>query len=167
MTVSLRYVARSSVTVPLRYVTGYTPPPDAPPPSAANLSLHALDAGNGSSLGVLWTSGPLGNYSFDRYEGYSPPVVGGTDGLRVPNARPITLALQVHNNNNKNNNNNNNKKKKKDGDDDNHIDDDMTTAATGTTRRCTTTGATCSCSWERSRSASAGQTTSAPAPPRR
>ena len=94
----------SHAAVSFRYVAGFTPQPGAPPPPAANVSLHALDAANGTSLGVLWASGPLGNYSFDRYVGYSPPITGSADGLRLPNARPITLALQVHNNNAGNNN---------------------------------------------------------------
>ena len=47
---------------------------------------------------MLFTSPPLGNYSFDRFVGYSPPVTMRADGLSVPNDGLVLVVLEVHNN---------------------------------------------------------------------
>ena len=46
----------------------------------------------------FYTSPPLGNYSFDHFTGYSPPIAVEATGLGVSNEAPIILAMQVVNN---------------------------------------------------------------------
>ena len=58
------------------YVAGYTPAPGESK-AAANVSLHVLDAASREDLsGALlwWPSSELGNFSYDDFKGYSPPL---------------------------------------------------------------------------------------------
>jgi len=87
----------SSVAVGFTYVSGYTPPAGQVK-RGSNVTLHAFDAETSADLGVLWRSPELSNYSFDDFHGYSKPVNGSSTGLKIPNSRPIRLALKVYNN---------------------------------------------------------------------
>jgi hypothetical protein len=87
----------SSVSVGLTYVSGYSPAPGQHK-KGCNVTLHALDAETGSDLGLLWASPELSAYSYDHFTGYSKPVNGSVTGLKIPNSKPIRLALKVHNN---------------------------------------------------------------------
>ena len=48
--------------------------------------------------GVRRRSSSLDRFSFDRFEGYSPPLSASVTNLSVPNAKPMLLALRVANN---------------------------------------------------------------------
>ena len=87
----------SSVAVGLTYISGYTPAPGQHK-KGCNVTLHALDAATGKDLGLLWASPELSNASYDSFHGYSKPVNGSASGLKIPNSKPIRLALKVNNN---------------------------------------------------------------------
>ena len=59
-----------------------------------------LDLQSSKVLKTVWTSDPLGNYSWDRWHGYSPPIHIRASGLAVPLSAdaPVILALSVANN---------------------------------------------------------------------
>ena len=86
------YLIRS-VSVAFRYTTGYT----LPNRTAPTVELLLVDALNGSEVASLWTSPPLGNYSWDQFKGYSPPVLGEAKGLAVAWPRSLRAALRVTN----------------------------------------------------------------------
>jgi hypothetical protein len=86
----------SRVDFAFRYAAGYTPPAGKHT-DAATLSLALVDALNGSTVSTLYTSPSLGNYSFDAFNGYSPPVVANCTGLAVSWPRSLRVALLFHN----------------------------------------------------------------------
>ena len=49
-------------------------------------------------LATVFTSPPLGNYSYDHFTQYSPPVVVTAAGLHIPTDKPVIIALSVANN---------------------------------------------------------------------
>jgi len=49
-------------------------------------------------VAILWTSPPLGNYSYDTFSGYSPPVVTKLHGLALSWPRSMRIALRFVNN---------------------------------------------------------------------
>jgi len=49
-------------------------------------------------VAILWTSPPLGNYSYDTFSGYSPPVVAKRHGLALSWPRSMRIALRFVNN---------------------------------------------------------------------
>ena len=52
--------------------------------------------GSGSTLSTLFTSGPLGNYSFDHFTSYSPSIhVTSKTGLGIANEQLLFVVLQV------------------------------------------------------------------------
>merc|ERR1712196_660408 len=57
-----------------------------------NASSHA------EVLRTLLRTGPLGNYSWDHFTGYSPPIVVSASGLNLDNDAAVLLGLTVHNN---------------------------------------------------------------------
>ena len=63
--------------------------------AAATVSLVALFA-NGTET-VLWTSAPLGEYSWDAGDDYSPPIPVKLSNLALPNAAPLSLGLRFAN----------------------------------------------------------------------
>jgi hypothetical protein len=85
----------TDVALSFRYVAGYTPPAGhvVPNPTVALL----LTDQAGATLATLATSAPLGNYSFDHFTGYSPPVTLVAHGLRVPNEQLVLVTLEVTN----------------------------------------------------------------------
>ena len=86
----------SGVSLSFRYVAGYTPKEGASQASVVTMSL--VDAVDGTTVASLWTSPPLGNWSFDVYEGYSPPVTAHVTGLQIACANSLRLALTFTNN---------------------------------------------------------------------
>eukprot|EP01052_Picozoa_sp_SAG31_P013355 SAG31_NODE_801_length_12013_cov_23.812070_16_plen_237_part_00 len=92
----------NKLSLAFRYAAGYSPDPEHPPkvvPEAAVVSVVLADAKTGHELATVWTSPPLGDYSFDHFTGYSPPVkVESAPGLSVPNAQPIKVLLKFRNN---------------------------------------------------------------------
>ena len=65
-----------------------------------SLPLQVLDLHTSKVLKTVWTSDPLGNYSWDRWHGYSPPIPVHASGLGIPLSEdsPVLLALSVSNN---------------------------------------------------------------------
>lgn len=49
-------------------------------------------------LATVWTSAPLGNYSYGSFTRYSPPVEVHVHGLNISNANPVLVQLRVANN---------------------------------------------------------------------
>ena len=84
-----------TVTMHFRYSTGYTMPSAKIAPT---LKVLVLDAATGTPLKTLFQSGPLGNYSFDRFTGYSPAVKISATGLDIPTDKAVTIAMEVTNN---------------------------------------------------------------------
>jgi hypothetical protein len=87
----------TGATVAFQYISGYNCLPGACA-GASNLSLALVDAFNHTVIRTLWSSGALGNYSYDRFTGYSPLIVGGAEGLAIGWPRQTQLALLFHNN---------------------------------------------------------------------
>ena len=85
-----------SAAVSFQYVAGYGCTPSAcdSPPSA---SLVVVDAFNHTVVRTLWTSGPLDEYSYDSFSGYSPPVTGTATGVGAGWPRQTQLALLFNN----------------------------------------------------------------------
>jgi hypothetical protein len=86
----------SALSLSFAYAAGYTPPAGQQA-NASTLTVVLVDAINGSTVQELWTSPPLGNYSFDRFEGYSPPVAVNITGLAVAWPRSLRVALRFTN----------------------------------------------------------------------
>ena len=85
-----------SVALRFRYVAGYTPPAGKQV-NASTVSVLLTDA-SGKVLSTIYCSPPLGNYSYDHFTGYSPPIqVASTAPLNVPNDHLVLLTLEVHN----------------------------------------------------------------------
>jgi alpha-D-xyloside xylohydrolase len=83
----------SAVSVSFRYVAGYTGQGEA-----ATVSVALVDALNGTLVARLWTSPPLGNYSWDKFTGYSPPLKANLTGLAVAWPRSLAIAFHFRNN---------------------------------------------------------------------
>merc|ERR1712151_49838 len=80
-----------------RYLAGYTPP-DGQTKKAAVVKLQVRDFAKDTVLATLFTSEPLGEYSWDRFTTYSPLINISTTNLKIPNAVPVVIALEVTNN---------------------------------------------------------------------
>ena len=72
----------------------YTPAPNTTK-AAATARVLLLDATSGKVLKVLLSTPPLGNYSWDDFKEYSPPIAVHATGLDLPNESPIVLAIEV------------------------------------------------------------------------
>ena len=82
-----------------RYIAGYGCAGTAKPcPGAPIVTVVLVDATTMSDLATVWTSPPLGNYSYGQFDGYSPPVVVDVHGLNVSNANPVLIQLRIANN---------------------------------------------------------------------
>ena len=84
-----------TVTMQFRYSAGYTMPSAK---NAPTLKVLVLDTATGTPLKTLFQSGPLGNYSFDHFTGYSPAIKISATGLDMPNDKEVTIAMEVTNN---------------------------------------------------------------------
>lgn len=60
--------------------------------------MQILDLASGDVLKTLFTSQPLGDYSWDHFAGYSPRIEVNATNLNLPNDGPVILALEVTNN---------------------------------------------------------------------
>jgi len=78
-------------------VAGYTPAPGKTN-KAPVVTVQVLDMAKGTVLKTLFTSEPLGAYSYDNFTGYSPPIEINAQNLNIPNDVPVVVALQVANN---------------------------------------------------------------------
>lgn len=81
------------VSLAYRYRAGFTGGGNA-----SVLSVVLVRAETETAVATLYRSPPLGNYSWDRGDPYSPLIEVRAAGLRVPNAGPLFLALEVDNN---------------------------------------------------------------------
>ena len=79
-----------------RYIAGYTPAKGDPPKQAPIATLLLADA-SGQVVKTLWTSPPLGNYSYDVFSGFSPPINVSATSLGVTGDGPLYLTLSVEN----------------------------------------------------------------------
>ena len=86
-----------SVTMEFQYIAGYTPTTPGGK-KAATVELAAYDYLTGAKLATVYQSGPLGNYSYDKFTSYSPPIRVAVSGLKIANARPVSLRLNFVNN---------------------------------------------------------------------
>ena len=85
-----------SLSLGFRYIAGYTPP-EGQPKLAANVTVQLTDA-KGAVLRSLFHSAPLGNFSYDVFDGYSPPVVVRASGIGLQADGRVYVSLLVHNN---------------------------------------------------------------------
>lgn len=87
----------SRIRNPIPQDTHIRHPSIHPPPT---LSFQVLDLKTSKVLKTIWTSDPLGNYSWDRWHGYSPPILAHASDLDIPLSEdsPVLFALSVSNN---------------------------------------------------------------------
>lgn len=56
-----------------------------------------LTRANGEVLKAVYTSPPLGNYSYDDFKGFSPPIHVAASGLRLAYQGRLFVTLKVIN----------------------------------------------------------------------
>jgi hypothetical protein len=83
-----------SISMQFRYEAGYTPEAGQTK-QPATVRLLLTDVATEAEVRELWKSGPLGNYSYDQFTGYSPPIVVSATGLAQPNEAALMLTLEV------------------------------------------------------------------------
>jgi len=86
-----------AISMSFRYLAGYTPS-DPTTVEASTVRLLVLDNATQKLLKALPSTEPLGNYSWDHFTGYSPPISMHYSDMDIPNDRPVALALEVTNN---------------------------------------------------------------------
>jgi hypothetical protein len=87
------------ISLRFRYSAGYTPGPGANI-TASTVRVLLSDA-SGGTLASLFESAELGNYSYDHFEGYSPPIVVVGEilgGAGLPNEEEVFLVFEISNN---------------------------------------------------------------------
>ena len=87
-----------TLTMSFRYVAGY--PGNVLPSKEPTVRIALLDMVTGKELKSLFTSGPLGNYSYSPFKGYSPEIEVKVTGINLPNPNnaPVIVAMVVNNN---------------------------------------------------------------------
>jgi len=85
--------AIDSVSLSFRYLAGYT----IPNKQASVVEIVLVTRDTATVRATLFTSPPLGNYSWDRFTGFGPPIAVHATGLNVPNDEVLVLALRVVN----------------------------------------------------------------------
>jgi len=88
--------AIESISFSFRYLCGYKCTL-ASSTGAPTVSIDVIDAANHSVISTVYTSGPLNNYSYDRGDAYSPPVVARISGISVANSQPLQLSIRFNN----------------------------------------------------------------------
>ena len=88
--------AIENVSLAFRYAAGYTPAAGVTH-NASVASLLLVDE-NGDVLNSSAVTRPLGNFSFDHFTSYSPPVPLSLAAAGVPNDRLVFVAIEVRNN---------------------------------------------------------------------
>ena len=86
-----------SVQMSFRYLAGYTPPPGKTA-AAATVQIVLIDRASKRVLKTLLSTPPLGDYSWDVFKGFSPPIALHATSVGVPNDEIVDLALQITNN---------------------------------------------------------------------
>ena len=86
-----------SVSLSFRYAAGYTPSANQSK-KAPVVSVVVLDRDSRGVLATLLTTPPLGEYSWDEWAAYSPPVSTHASGLELANDKPVLVGLLVENN---------------------------------------------------------------------
>jgi alpha-galactosidase len=86
----------STLSMSFRYVAGYTPAPGQTK-KAPVVKVVLLDMASSAVLKTVFTSEPLGNYSYDHFTQYSPPIEVKATAIDVPNDKAVIVALQVNN----------------------------------------------------------------------
>jgi hypothetical protein len=81
------------ISMQFRYLAGYYGSG-----KAATVTIQVCDLENGTLIRNLSTTPPLGNYSWDHFTTYSPPVLVEADNLHLSVERAVILVLQVQNN---------------------------------------------------------------------
>ena len=82
------------ISMQFRYEAGYTPEAGQTK-QPATVRLLLTDVATEAEVRELWKSGPLGNYSYDQFTGYSPPIEVRATGLAQPNEAALMLTLEV------------------------------------------------------------------------
>ena len=82
------------ISMKFRYEAGYTPEAGQTK-QPATVRLLLTDVATEAEVRELWKSGPLGNYSYDQFTGYSPPIEVRATGLAQPNEAALMLTLEV------------------------------------------------------------------------
>ena len=77
-----------------RYIAGY----GGHNCTAAAATVSVIVAFQNGTETSLWTSDPLGNYSWDAGDNYSPPISVNLSRLELPNAAPLSIGLRFTNN---------------------------------------------------------------------
>jgi len=89
--------ALDAISLQFRYEAGYTPA-EGQTKQASTLRVILIEQDSGDEVKELFASAPLGNYSYDDFTTYSPPVVVAATGLNLPNEKTLVLTLEVTNN---------------------------------------------------------------------
>ena len=87
----------TSVSLAFRYVAGYSPG-KGQTKKASQVRVVLVDGTTSAELATVYTSEPLGDYSFDNFKGYSPPIEVHAKGLKVPNSKQVMVQLKFLNN---------------------------------------------------------------------
>jgi len=87
----------ATLTMQFRYVAGYTPPAGQTK-HAPVVTIQLQDEATGKTVSTVFTSPPLGNFSYDHFTQYSPPVLVRAHNLDLDNDSPLVLAMVVQNN---------------------------------------------------------------------
>eukprot|EP00756_Hemistasia_phaeocysticola_P014971 Hpha_TRINITY_DN15377_c2_g13::TRINITY_DN15377_c2_g13_i1::g.88518::m.88518/K09955/K09955; uncharacterized protein len=86
----------SSVQFGFRYSAGYTPPAGVQK-NASVVTVQLVWAVNNSLISSIWTSSPLGNYSYDDFTRYSPVIEETITNIDVPNDDLISVRFEFQN----------------------------------------------------------------------
>lgn len=86
-----------SVSMSFRYSAGYTPA-QGQTKKAAVVKVQVRDLATEAILATLFTSDPLGDYSYDHFTSYSPLIKVSATKLSIPNDSPVVITLEVTNN---------------------------------------------------------------------
>eukprot|EP01004_Peranema_trichophorum_P003699 NODE_2671_length_1522_cov_45.386705_g2301_i0.p1 GENE.NODE_2671_length_1522_cov_45.386705_g2301_i0~~NODE_2671_length_1522_cov_45.386705_g2301_i0.p1 ORF type:complete len:472 (-),score=81.05 NODE_2671_length_1522_cov_45.386705_g2301_i0:105-1367(-) len=83
----------TSITFQYRYIAGYTPQVGQIK-KASTLSFVVLKSDLQTPISTLYTSPPLGKYSYDNFTQYSPIYEIQLDNLNIPNQDPVFLSFR-------------------------------------------------------------------------
>ena len=82
------------VTMHFRWSAGYTPP-EGQTKEAPTVRALLVDVATSKEVHELYKTGGLGNYSWDRFTTYSPPVEIDVTGLDLDNDAALAVVLEV------------------------------------------------------------------------
>merc|ERR1712166_1181127 len=83
-----------SISFSFRYVAGYSPAPGQQS-KAPTIRLVVLDLATKKEIKTVLQTGPLGNYSYDHFTGYSPLISVHATNLAIPNTKPVVIAMEI------------------------------------------------------------------------